>query len=93
MRYVCSDHWIVSVARCAKTTGAAQTLGFAQGDLHRAESALQQGLTLYHEVGDPPGIALASGALDHLATLRGDYDRASELLRASLDLYRDLGDD
>jgi tetratricopeptide (TPR) repeat protein len=83
---------ITPYQRAQALTGAG-LMGFARSDLSRAEDALQQSLTLYHEVGDRPGVALASGALGHLATRRGDYDRASELLRVSLDLYRDLGDD
>jgi predicted ATPase len=77
----------------AQALTGAGLMGFARGDLDRAETALQQSLALYREVNDRPGVALASGALGHLATRGGNYDQASELLRVSLDLYRDLGDD
>ncbi len=77
----------------AQALAGAGLMGFAGGDRRAAETVLQQALSLYREVGDRPGTALATGTLGHLSTGSGDLQQAELLLGESLRLYRDLGDD
>jgi predicted ATPase len=77
--------------------GYAQSgVGFAliaSGDRARAETLFEQSLSLFRQIPDKPGIAMAAGALGHLAALRHEYARAGQLLQESLALQRELDQD
>jgi tetratricopeptide (TPR) repeat protein len=76
-------------ARVSQFIGALAT---AQGDFKEAELALQQGLDLYEEVGDEPGIAASLNALAVSARDRGDYAAAQKNFERSLGCWRLLSD-
>ena len=63
-----------------------------QGDTERAAVLAEESLTLYRELGDQEGIALALYQLGHVAWLKGDFARAATLLNESLELSRALSD-
>jgi predicted ATPase/class 3 adenylate cyclase len=70
----------------------AGSLALGQGDLARAETALQNGLALARELGDRPNVALALNTLGVLAYIQGGYEQARTLNEESLALYRELND-
>jgi tetratricopeptide (TPR) repeat protein len=76
-------------ARVSHFIGALAT---AQGDYLVAEHALQQGLSLYEELGDEPGIAASLNALAITARDRGDYASAQSNFERSLACWHLLSD-
>jgi predicted ATPase len=76
-------------ARVSHFTGA---LAAAQGDYPAAEHFLQQGLSLYKELGDESGIAASLNALAISARDRGDYSAAQRNFEQSLECWRMLPD-
>ena len=76
-------------ARVSHFLGALAT---AQGDYPAAEHFLQQGLSLYEELGDESGIAASLNALAVSARDRGDYSSAQSNLERSLACWRVLSD-
>ena len=67
-------------------------LATTQGDFAAAESFLQQGLSLYEELGDETGIAASLNALAISARDRGDYATAQSRFERSLACWRLLSD-
>ena len=76
-------------ARVSLFLGALAT---AQGDYAAAESALEQSLCLYEELGDQSGIAASLNALAVSARDRGDYSAAQSNFERSLACWRMLSD-
>jgi tetratricopeptide (TPR) repeat protein len=76
-------------ARVSHFVGALAT---AQGDYPAAEHFLQQGLSLYEELADDPGIAASLNALGISARDRGDYAAAQAYFERSLACWRLLSD-
>ena len=62
-----------------------------QGDYAPAFAVLEEGLSLYREIGEPQGIALTLCQLAGVTTSHRDYTRARELYAESLERFRDLG--
>jgi len=67
-------------------------LATTQGDFAVAESFLQQGLSVYEELGDETGIAASLNALAISARDRGDYATAQSRFERSLACWRQLPD-
>ncbi len=80
-----------SAAR-AKTLNGAGNLALSQGDLARAATLLEEGLSLFRELGDMAGVATSLSHLGLLAYYRGDLARAAILHEEGLTLVRQLGD-
>ena len=76
----------------AKVSHFLGALATAQGDYPAAENFLQQGLSLYEELGDESGIAVSLNALAVSARDRGDYSEAQNNLERSLACWRKLSD-
>jgi predicted ATPase/DNA-binding winged helix-turn-helix (wHTH) protein len=76
-------------ARVAHFIGALAT---AQGDYSAAEHFLEQGLSVYEELGDQSGIAASLNALAVSARDRGDYASAQANFERSLACWRMLSD-
>ena len=76
-------------ARVSHFLGALAT---AQGDYPAAEHFLEQGLSLYEELGDQWGIAASLNALAISARDRGDYSSAQSNFERSLACWRMLRD-
>jgi predicted ATPase len=76
-------------ARLSHFVGALAT---TQGDYPTAEQFLTQGLSLYEELGDKPGIAVSLNALAVEARDRGDYPTAQSYSERSLACWRMLSD-
>jgi len=72
-------------ARLSHFIGA---LASAQGDYPAAEHFLQQGLSLYEELGDQSGVAASLNALAVSARDRGDYGAAQSDFERSLACWR-----
>ena len=64
----------------------------AQSDFAAAENYLQQGLSLYEDLGDEPGIAASLNALAIAARDRGDYAQAQVRFERSLACWRMMSD-
>ena len=76
----------------AKVSHFLGALATAQGDYPAAENFLQQGLSLYEELGDESGIAVSLNALAVSARDRGNYNAAQNNLERSLAFWRKLSD-
>ncbi len=76
----------------ARTSHFLGAITSAQGDYLAAESFLQQGLSLYEELGDDLGIAASLNALAVSARDRGDYASAQSNFERSLVCWRLLPD-
>lgn len=76
-------------ARMSHFLGALTT---AQGDFRAAEYFLEQGLSLYEELGDQWGIAASLNALAISARDRGEYSSAQSNFERSLACWRMLSD-
>ena len=63
-----------------------------QGDYARAGSVLEEGLSLYRELGLKRGIARVFFALGRVAFSQGNYTKAEALHREDLKLFRELDD-
>jgi len=89
---------VLSLAGAERTKERARVLHFigalaaAQGDYFAAEQALEQGLSLYEELGDELGVAGSLNALAVVARDRGDYASAQSNFERSLECLRLLSD-
>jgi tetratricopeptide (TPR) repeat protein len=63
----------------------------AQGDLPAARRVYEQGLTIFREQDDGPGVATSLLDLGRLASDEGAHDRAHTLFAESLRISRQLG--
>jgi non-specific serine/threonine protein kinase len=77
--------------RARALTGAG-TMAKAHGDYAQARTWLEQGLALWHELGNRPGIADCLATLGSIADHQGEYGRAAALYEEALALQRELGD-
>ncbi len=66
-------------------------IAFCQGDYAAAQALGEEGLRLYREVDDKPGIALVLGSLGTLAYLQGQFEQAKPLLEERLQIWREFG--
>jgi predicted ATPase len=82
---------VASASVRAKALTGAGGLAWRQGDYRRAEALLEEGLTLFRELGYKRGIALSLRLLGHIALDQSDYERATVLGAESLALRRELG--
>jgi non-specific serine/threonine protein kinase len=64
----------------------------AQGEYDGAVRVLAQGRELFHQLGEPRGIAMALYQLGAIALYRADLDQAATLLNESLAVFRQVGD-
>ncbi|MBS1860851.1 MAG: hypothetical protein JSS68_03970 [Actinobacteria bacterium] len=84
--------------RVGAETAAAYTLVnlaaplWAQGEGHRAETALDDGLARFRALGDRQGEAFALHSLGNLARRQGRFARGRERLAEALALREELGD-
>ena len=76
----------------ANALNAGGQLAYRQGDYERAVALHEESLSLFRELGDTKGIAVALGHLGRVAHLRGDYVAARALNEESLVLGREVGD-
>lgn len=67
-------------------------LAEAQGDYTTTWARNEEGLAIFRDVGDEPGVALSLHWLGVVAVYRGEYDRARTLHEECLAIYRALGD-
>jgi predicted ATPase/DNA-binding SARP family transcriptional activator len=77
--------------RAYALTGLGQII-YRLGALEAAQTALEESLDLYREVGDPTGIARSVGELGSVAVFQDDYERAVSLYEESAALFRSAGD-
>jgi tetratricopeptide (TPR) repeat protein len=73
----------------ANLTGAA----LGRGELESAWVLGEESLSIYGELGDRSGMALASVGLGDVARELGDEERAEKLYDEALTLYRELGNE
>ena len=64
-----------------------------RGDIESALALNEECLSIYRELGDCSGIALALINLGDVACERGEAERACTLYDEALRLYRDLGNE
>jgi predicted ATPase/DNA-binding SARP family transcriptional activator/transposase len=76
----------------ARALHVAACLARDQNDLATARALLEEGLTLWRELGDGHGIAVSLSTLGHLLLHGREYDAARSLLDESLAIWRELGD-
>jgi tetratricopeptide (TPR) repeat protein len=76
----------------ARALYGAGTLARVQGDIARAQAALEECLALRRALGDQSGIASALNNLGNVAQIQRDFTRARLLYEESLALQRALGD-
>jgi len=66
-------------------------LAWFQGELARANTLLEESLTLYRELGDAAGAAYALLVLGRTAVSQGDLRQGAKLVEESLALFRQQG--
>jgi predicted ATPase/class 3 adenylate cyclase len=76
---------IAATTRAKVLNGA----GRFHSDLRRANTLIEQALTLWRELGDKPGMADALLFLGRVARLQGDHERSGKLAQESLALFRE----
>jgi predicted ATPase/class 3 adenylate cyclase len=76
----------------AKLLHGAGLLAYDQSDYKAAQALNKEGLMIWRELGDKPGIAASLNNLGHVARLQGDYAAARALYEESLASARELGD-
>ncbi|MBA2476259.1 MAG: tetratricopeptide repeat protein [Actinobacteria bacterium] len=76
----------------AKALRSASALAVIQGDYSGARALAEQGLALYREVGDRPGIVRSLSNLGAIRLAEGEVDAAISALDESVALSRDLPD-
>jgi tetratricopeptide (TPR) repeat protein len=62
------------------------------GEYQEAIALCEEGLALFRELGDQPGMTRALNALGELARLEGDYERAGAVYEECLAMSRETGD-
>jgi predicted ATPase len=77
----------------AKALRAAARLAEVQGDISQAQAFSEESLTLFRQIGDQTGIALALHALADIVWVKGDLATARTQGEESLALFRELGDE
>jgi len=70
----------------------ASNMGAFPDEVEAGIRLCQDGLTLFRELGDMPGITRALNILGELSRMVGDYDRAQEVYEECLALSRQVGD-
>ena len=75
----------------AKVVVGAGWIKSLQGEVGQGTALIEEGVTLYREVGDKNGIAWSLEALGVVLALQGDYERAQPLFEESLTLSREMG--
>jgi len=75
----------------AKVLLSAGRLAWFQGELARANTLLEESLTLYRNLGDDAGAAFAFLVLGRTAVSQGDGGRGAALVEESLALFRQQG--
>jgi len=78
-------------ARARALLGAG-TLLHEYSDYHAARPLLEESLSIWRELGEKPGMAIALNNLSWIATIMGDADAAESLGAESLALNRELGE-
>jgi predicted ATPase/class 3 adenylate cyclase len=76
----------------ARALNGLGVLAFQQNDYAVAQTALEESLTLYTELGDQSGIAEALNCQGRLAVALSQHSEARSLFERSLALYRTVGD-
>ena len=76
----------------AKALRVLANLAVEQGDYERAETAAEEALALFRELGDEKGVSDSLGELGWVSLLRGDYERAEAPLEQSLAAARESDD-
>jgi predicted ATPase/tetratricopeptide (TPR) repeat protein len=76
----------------AKALNGAGVLAGNQGDLARQTSIVEEGLKLYRELDDKPGIAQSINNLGSIAYSQGDYPQAEAFYSESLGIRREIND-
>ncbi|MBX2999995.1 MAG: tetratricopeptide repeat protein [Caldilineaceae bacterium] len=76
----------------AKTLAGAGILAYYQGDSSRAGAQCAESLTIFRQLDDKRGIAVALHGLAAVARLGGSYAAARAMYRESLALFQALGD-
>jgi tetratricopeptide (TPR) repeat protein len=76
----------------AKALRAAARLAEVQGDICQAQAFSEESLTLFRQIGDQRGIALALHALADIVWIKGDLAMARAQGEESLALFREMGD-
>lgn len=87
-----SDGEALPLLVTAKALRGAAVLAAVQGDYARAESLGEEGLGLYHRIGDVRGEAALLVILGNTGYFRGDYAAAWARYKKSLELFRRDGD-
>jgi predicted ATPase/DNA-binding XRE family transcriptional regulator len=77
-----------ATAARAKVLLGAGRLAWFQGELARANTLLEESLSLYQDLGDDAGAAFALLVLGRTAVSRGDRGRGERLVEESLALFR-----
>jgi predicted ATPase/Tfp pilus assembly protein PilF len=76
----------------AKALNGAGVLAGNQGDFARQVGIVEEGLKLYKELDDKPGIAQSINNLGSIAYSQGDYSRAEAFYSESLSIRREIND-
>src|SRR5205085_2025145 len=76
----------------AKALRAAASLAEVQGDISQAQAFSEESLTLFRQIGDQTGIALALHLLADVVWIKGDLATARVQGEESLALFREMGD-
>jgi predicted ATPase/class 3 adenylate cyclase len=77
----------------AKALNAAASMAAMVGDFTTGQLRAEEGLRLYHTLGDASGIAHSLFTLGFTAVEEGDFKRAQPLLEESVRHFRELGDE
>ncbi len=76
----------------AKALRSAGVLAFRQGDTLASRALIEEGLSIWRELGDNDGMATGLAELARLALRDGDHEQVSRRAQESLAIRRELGD-